>query len=242
MPVTYLFDEVLLDPNIMTGFTGSPTFANHTIRNQTSGIRKVNVNRFDAIERGFIDLALLTEAQQAYLMNFWRGGYGNAVGFRVRVPYDYKVTLEAFGLGTGAQTAFNLASTYTRPGVTARQDVRRIVKPVNDTPAQLTNLGGAGGSVRLYEADGVTPRIIGTTFRIYFGGVEQTTGWTINNTTGQVTFSVAPSNGTVIQWSGEFDVPMSFVANSMQQKFDVSSDVQGLEIEEILYLNLGIAA
>lgn len=235
-----LFDECLLDPNLLTGATGSPEFANTVIRNPASGVYKTNVNRFDPTEVLTIDMTLLTATEQAYLINFWRGGYGNAVGFRVRIPYDYFVTLEAFALGAVAATTFYLYNTYTRPGVTARQDVRRIVKPVNDTPAQLTNLGGAGGSVRLYEADGVTARVITRPFKIYFGDTEQTTGWTVNNTTGLVTFAVAPPPGTVIKWSGEFDVPMAFLPNSFNQKYDVSSEVQGLTLREILYSELGV--
>lgn len=241
-----LFDEILLDPDIFASreggspVQGSPTFANTKHSNPATGISKINVNRFDAIEILNVDMALMTPADLLYLLRIWRGGYGNAVGFRVRIPHDYYVTLESFATGNGVLTTFNLYVTYTRPGVTARQDVRRIIKPVNDTPARLTNLGGAGGSVRLYEPDGTTARVITYPFKIYFGAVEQTTGWTVNNTTGVVTFSVAPPNGTIIKWSGEFDVPMRFVDNSLPLRPDPpsSSEATGVRLEEILYTEL----
>lgn len=41
-------------------------------------------------------------------------------------------------------------------------------------------------------------------------GVTQVAGYSVNYSTGVVTFSAAPANGVVISWSGEFNVPLRF--------------------------------
>lgn len=230
-----LFDEILFDPSLITAWgSGSPEFANTQIRNPASGIVKTNVSRSDPLEGATLDLSLLTPANREYFLNFWRGGYGNAVGFRARIPTDYIATLEAFAVGNGSALTFPLSKTYTRPGVTARQDVRRIVKPVV-AAARETN------AVLLSEPDGVTNRVIGTAFQIYISGAEQIgETWKVNAYTGLVTFTVAPANGAIIAWSGEFDVPIAFLGNSFNQKYDVSSDINGVGIREIHYTELGI--
>lgn len=237
-----LFDEVLLDPNVISaGGSGSPEFANTIIRNPATGIYKVNVNRYDPIETWTIDMFLLDDDQRSYLSRFWRGGFGSAYGFRVVVPSDFKAVAEVIATANGSQTVFPLYKTYTRPGTSGHSYVRRIVKPVAN--ANLTS-----GSVTLYEPDGVTTRTIprtgapgiGQAFQVFKNGVNQASGWTVKNTTGEITFSVAPTNGTVISWSGEFDTPMRFLQNGLNQKVDVTSDVQGLQLSEILPAELGI--
>lgn len=247
MAVIYYFDEILLSPSIMLGsggeppVSGSPAFANTTIRNKATGARKVNVDRIDALEVVIFDLSLLSRADLAYLLNIWRGGYGNAIGLRVRIPWDFTALDEAFGTGDGVTTQFNLVKTYTRPGVTARQDVRRIIKPVTNT--------NVSGGVTLYEPNGTTSRVIPSkaatnlgipAFTIKKAGVV-TTAYTINNTTGRITFTTAPANGAVLTWSGEFDTPMAFIDNSFPiTTFNVTSEAKGVGFEEIHYSELGI--
>lgn len=238
MAVPIVFDEILLDPNVFTdersggSFVGWPEFANTVIRNPKTGVHKTNVNRYDPTEVLTVNMGLLTTAQRDYLIKMWRGGYGSGVGFRVRVIYDYTATLEAFATSNGVLTQFQLYKTYTRPGVTARQDVRAIVKPVVQV-AKETN------SFQLYEPNGTTPRVQ-TQFRIYRNGVELTTGWTANAKTGLVTFSSPPAAGT-LQWSGEFDVPMCFMGNTIPFKHDVTtSEAQNVSFREILPAELGI--
>lgn len=235
MAVPILFDEILLDPNIFAQatFQGWPEFANTVIRNPKTGVHKTNVNRFDAVEILTVDLGLLTTAQRSYLIRMWRGGYGSGVGFRVRVIYDYSVTAEAFAVGDASKTQFQLYVTYVRPGVTAREDVRAIVKPV-------VQLAKEKNAFQLYEADGVTVRAHAP-FKIYFGTTEQTSGWSVDCKTGIVYFTSAPANGTVISWSGEFDVPMCFTGNTLPFKHEVTSaEASNVSFREILPAELGI--
>lgn len=240
MAVVTSFDHVLFDPMIIaSGGSGSPEFANTIIKNPATGIYKINVNRFDPVETWFIDLGLLSDAQREYVSKFWRGGYGSAYGFRCRIVSDYKTVAEVIGTGNGSQTVFPLTKTYTRPGTAGHANIRRIIHPV--AVANLT-----GGSVTLYEPDGVTPRVVpsvpgGQAFQVFKDAILQGSGWTVHNTTGNITFTVAPAGGVVVSYSGEFDTPCRFLQNSFQQKVDgPSSEIAGLQLCEILPAELGV--
>jgi hypothetical protein len=191
-------------------------------------------------------IALADAQKSAYFNQFWLGGYGSAWGFRFRYVPEYIVTQEVFAQGNGVTTTFQLLVTNNRPGAsavlrsgeTAISNVRKIYKPVVNT--HLTSVGSAGGSVTLLEPDGGSNRVIDTTFRIYVNGVEATSGWTVNNTTGIVSFSVAPANGAILSWTGEFDTPVAFIGNSYVHNFDVPSEIEGVELREILGPELGL--
>ncbi len=64
------------------------------------------------------------------------------------------------------------------------------------------------------ETRTITKPVSGTVF-IYANGVKQTTGVSINTTTGIVTFSTAPAQGVVITADFEFDVPVRFDVDEM---------------------------
>jgi len=231
-----LFDEILISPRIFTagGATGGPQYANTIIKNPQTGIYKVNVGRYDFQQVWDMHTELMEPADLDYFMEFWGGGFGSAYGFRMLVVSDFFVIGEVLGTGNGVQTVFPLLKSYSRPGA-SHSYVRRIVKPVVNALVS--------GGVTLYEPDGVTTRVIPSdwglgrgvpAFRVMLNGVVQGSGYTVNNTTGIVTFAVAPTAGVVVSWSGEFDVPARFLQNSFQLKPDIASDIQGLQICEIL--------
>lgn len=63
------------------------------------------------------------------------------------------------------------------------------------------------GSTSAYKK--ITKPVAGTV-RIYFDGVEQLTGWSVNTTTGLVTFTSIPGLGVVVTATFEYDVPVKF--------------------------------
>lgn len=238
------FDEILLDADIFVagGATGGPEYANTMAKNQQTGIRKVNIGRFDFQQIWNLQTDMLEPADLAYLMNFWGGGYGSGYGFRVMILSDFYVVGEVLGVSNGliGSRTWPLIKTYKRPGANHSYS-KRIIKPV-------VNALTGGSSVTLYEANGVTTRVIPSTrgaglgvpaFRIFLDGV-LTTGYTVDNTTGVVTLTSTPANGVVVSWSGEFDTPVQFLQNAFQLKPDVASEVSGLQIGEILPAQLGI--
>jgi uncharacterized protein (TIGR02217 family) len=62
------------------------------------------------------------------------------------------------------------------------------------------------------------------TVRVALGTVEQMSGWTLDATTGVVTFTTAPGSGVTIRAGFEFDVPVRFDSDSL----DVTLDVERL--------------
>jgi len=242
------FHEILFDPLLVATETGekfpivgSPEFANAHLFNATTGVYKTAVRRYDSIRKITLTIALADAQKSAYFDNFWDGGWGSAFGFRFRYVPNYVSTLEAFGTGDGVTTVFPLIKSSTRPGA-PDSNPRRVVKPVVNT--NLKDLGLDDGSASLYEPNGSTARVITYPFKIYknvgAGDVEQTTGWTVNNRTGRVYFTVAPALGATLKWSGEEDLPVAFVGNSYSHNFDVPSTIHGVELRQILPAELEI--
>jgi uncharacterized protein (TIGR02217 family) len=56
------------------------------------------------------------------------------------------------------------------------------------------------------------------------GGVEQLSGWTVDTTTGIVSFTSAPGSGVAVTAGFEFDVPVRFDSDTL----DVTLDVERL--------------
>ncbi|MSU92040.1 TIGR02217 family protein, partial [Rhodobacteraceae bacterium 2CG4] len=88
------------------------------------------------------------------------------------------------------------------------------------TAFQLTKLyaSGAQSWTRV-----ITKPVTGTV-RIALGGVEQPSGWTVDTTTGVVTFAAAPGAGVAITAGFEFDVPVRFDTDAL----DVTLDLERL--------------
>lgn len=242
MAVVYLFDEILLDPDIFVagGALGGPTYSNTMARNAQTGIRKVNIGRFDFQQEWNIQTDKLTPTDLLYLMNFWGGGYGSGYGFRAVIVSDFYMVDEVIGTGNGVQVAFPIIKTYLRPGAN-HSYARRIIKPV------VTTLLSVGG-VALFEPNGTTTRVIPTergqglgmpAFTVKLNSTP-TTAYTVDNTTGIITMTAPPAGGVSVKVSCEFDTPTRFLNNSFQLKPDVSSEVSGLQLGEILPAELGI--
>lgn len=240
MAIPILFDEIILDPLVFmkekggdSPLSGWPQFANTVVKNDKTAVHKTNVNRYDPVEILTVELALVNNTKLPYFLSFWRGGYGSGVGFRCRVMWDYTATNQSLGTITASQTkTFYLTKTYTRTGVTARQDVRRIAKPV-------VNANLAGGCPTLYEADGATLRAQATPFAVRVGGATTGFTYTIDNRTGVLVITTTTASGTV-SCDFTFDIPAAFMGNSLNNKYDNSSQVGQVQIREILPAELGI--
>lgn len=246
MSVITQFDENLIDMSLFTALsaTGSPELANSLIKNAASGVYKTNITRYDPQLVVNVDMNLVSPTKLEYFNQFWYGGWGSAYGFRFRWVPDFYVVAQVIGTGDGSNKDFYLTKEYKRPGNT-RSYIRRIVKPVVNA-----RLGGNG--VALYESNGATTRAIPSVdaaaqsvpvFTIYKdtgGGPVAQTAYTVDNTNGKVSFISAPALNDIISWTGEFDCPMAFLANSFQMKPDVSSEVSSLTLRECLPAELGI--
>ena len=67
-------------------------------------------------------------------------------------------------------------------------------------------------------------KAVAGTVRVALGTVEQMSGWTVDTTTGVVTFTSAPGNGVIVRAGFEFDVPVRFDTDML----DVTLDIERL--------------
>lgn len=68
----------------------------------------------------------------------------------------------------------------------------------------------------------ITKPVAGTV-KIAVGGTQISTGWSVDNSTGVVTFTTAPGDGVLIQAGFEFDVPVRF-GDDVDTAFHISLD------------------
>ncbi len=99
------------------------------------------------------------------------------------------------------------------------------------TEFQLTKSYESGGE---YDVRDITKPVSGTV-NIYVNGIEQLSGWTMDYTTGIVTFSSAPAAELIIAADAEFDVPVRFDTDQLSASLDAYglrswSDITLIEI------------
>lgn len=141
---------------------------------------------------------------------------GQLVGFRFKDWTDYTdetrgcfvkpgTVPPTIAAGDGTTTIFQMTKSYT---IGTQVILRLIAKPI------------------------VSPAI-----QIYVNGVLQTVtvNYTIDTTTGLVTFTSAPGSGQTLTWTGQFDVPVRFGADILEYALDEGGlyDVQSIPLIEI---------
>lgn len=245
MSIEIAFDEILLDPALFNlGFaTGGPEFSNVNLRNPQTGVAAVAVLALDPTivwQCDFEDIKHPDPTGLQYFLNMWLGGSGSAYGMRVRNQWDYLTQGEIIDSAwDGGAFDYKITKKYQRPGTTTHPYYRRIVKPVAHQHLSVD-------SVTLYEPDGVTARVPGSSsyelpFKVYLGGVEQTSGFTISNTTGTLHMNARAGGPFVLTVDYQFDTPMQFWVNRPGMKADFPAEAKGIAMIEVLPATLGIA-
>lgn len=243
------FDEVILDPGLFNvgAATGGHEFANSNIRSPVTGVSRVAILRYDPALVWNVNFADVNydpgnpdNASLDYFNNIWLGGFGSAYGLRVRVEFDHKAIGEVIGAGNGSLQDFKLTKTYQRPGTTSHPYIRRIIKPVCNTKAGPNPVFLSAGSVTLYEPNGTTPRVVEVPFKVFLDDAQQNSGWTINNTTGDLHFASPPGAGVSVSVDMQIDYPMQFWTNTYSMKAEFPGEVSGLQMIEVLPASLGI--
>lgn len=115
------------------------------------------------------------------VLKFFFNVRGRSIGFRFKDWADYQITAQNIGTGDGSTTQFPLIKTYVTGSYTY---TRRIYKPVSGSISAVT-----------------------------VGGVAQTetTHFTVNYTTGMITFLSPPAGAAaIVIGAAEFDVPVRF--------------------------------
>lgn len=176
---------------IIYGTSGGPVF-NTDIVEVNSGSEFRNANWLYAKGRWDYGERKILEPELVAIRNFFRARKGSAQGFRFKDWADYKdETYGILGL-TGLATGGPGPFQLVKKYVSGSEtDYRLITKPV-------------AGTVTLYDN----------------GALIDPANYTLNTTTGVVTFTVSPVASHVLTWKGEFDVPVRFDTDELKARFD----------------------
>lgn len=186
------FDEVQFPLRVGFGSHGGPSFSTEIIAID-GGYERRNQNWSQA--RRMFDAAtgLRSASDVATLTAFFHARAGRARGFRLRDWSDY--TSAADGLSSAA---FSDQAIGTGNGSITQFQLKK-----NYTSGGITH----ARDIRKPVSGSVT---------IGVNSVQSMTGWSVDTTTGIITFSSAPANGAAITAGFTFDAPVRFDTDQLR--------------------------
>jgi uncharacterized protein (TIGR02217 family) len=193
------FHDVRFPDNISRGARGGPERRTQIVE-LASGDEERNASWASSRRRYDVAYGIRRADDLAVVVAFFEARNGRLHGFRYKDWADYKSGLPSQAITAtdqqiGTGTGSLKTLQLTKRYVSGAQSwTRTIAKPV------------AG------------------TVRVALGMVEQMSGWTVDTTTGVVTFTIAPGNGVVVRAGFEFDVPVRFDTDVL----DVTLDIERL--------------
>jgi len=192
------FHNVQLPEEVERGAQGGPQFKT-TVFTLSSGYEKRNVEWERTRGEWDISYGLDSKANREAVLAFFYARQGKAHSFRFKDWTDYEIGVASTGTPQ---------SIGTGDGTTKKFQI-----------------------VRKYTSGGYTfsryiTRPVSGTVKIYLDGVEQTSGVSVDLTTGVVTFTSAPASGKVVGVVCEFDVPVRFDVDKLEMKAYWSGDYE----------------
>ena len=189
------FHEVRFPDNISRGARGGPERRTQIVE-LASGDEERNASWANSRRRYDVAYGIRRADDLASVVSFFEARNGRLHGFRYKDWADYKSALPSQAIAaTDQQIGTGTSSQQTfqlakRYTSGGQTWVRTIAKPV------------AG------------------TVRVALGMVEQMSGWTVDTTTGVVTFTAAPAGGVIVRAGFEFDVPVRFDSDTLDVTLD----------------------
>ncbi len=193
------FHEVRFPDNISRGARGGPERRTQIVE-LASGDEERNASWANSRRRYDAAYGIRRADDLAAVVAFFEARNGRLYGFRWKDWADFKSCLPS-----GTPAATDQAIGTGDGATTAFQLVKSYVS-------------GAQTWTRT-----ITKPVAGTVL-VAIDGVEQTTGWSVDTTTGLITFTAAPATGAVITAGFEFDVPVRFDTDTL----DVTLDIERL--------------
>ena len=190
------FHEVRFPDNIGRGARGGPERRTQIVE-LASGDEERNASWANSRRRYDVAYGIRRADDLAAVVAFFEARNGRLHGFRFKDWADYKSGLPSKAPGPQDQLigegdgATSVFQLVKRYASGSQTWTRAIAKPV-------------AGSVR-----------------VALDGAEQTGGWSIDTTTGIVTFDTAPASGVAITAGFEFDVPVRFDTDTLDVTLDV---------------------
>ena len=189
------FHEVRFPDNISRGARGGPERRTQIVE-LASGDEERNASWANSRRRYDVAYGIRRADDLAAVVAFFEARNGRLNGFRYKDWADYKSALPSQAItATDQQIGIGTGSLQSfhlskRYISGAQTWERTIAKPVAET------------------------------VRVALGMVEQMSGWTVDNTTGVVTFTTAPANGVAVRAGFEFDVPVRFDSDTLDVTLD----------------------
>ena len=193
------FHEVRFPDNIARGARGGPERRTQIVE-LSSGDEERNASWANSRRRYDVAYGIRRADDLAAVVAFFEARNGRLHGFRFKDWADYKSGLPSQAPGPQDQLIGD------GDGATS---VFQLVKRYSSGSQTWTRV--------------ITKPVAGTV-RIALGGVEQTSGWSVDTTTGLVSFDTAPASGVAITAGYEFDVPVRFDSDTL----DVTLDIERL--------------
>jgi uncharacterized protein (TIGR02217 family) len=190
------FHEVRFPDDISRGARGGPERRTQIVE-LASGDEERNASWADSRRRYDAAYGIRRADDLAAVIAFFEARNGRLHGFRWKDWGDYRSGLPSAPVTPIDQVLGTSDGTTTAFQLVKRYEsgaqawVRRIGKPVADT-------------VRVARA-----------------GVEATSGWSVDATTGVVTFAAAPAAGVLVTAGFEFDVPVRFDTDRLDVTWDL---------------------
>lgn len=180
------FVEERFPTEISYGSKGGPSFRT-TVFESEAGFEQRNREWAKARCRYDASYGITDKDNMKAVLDFFYNMGGKATGFRWKDWSDYRIVAQNIGTGNGVALTFQIIKTYI---VGAQTYTREIKKPVAhaDSPFTVT----VGGTPLTY-----------------------TTDYTVDATTGIITFTSPPADLAAIAVTCQFDVPVRFDTDEM---------------------------
>ncbi len=193
------FHEVRFPDDISRGARGGPERRTQVVE-LASGDEERNASWANSRRRYDAAYGIRRADDLAAVVAFFEARNGRLYGFRWKDWADFKSCLPS---GTPSATDQAIG---TGDGATT---TFQLVKSYVSGPQTWTRA--------------ITKPVSGTV-RIAIDGVDQASGWSVDTTTGIVSFTTAPATGATITAGFEFDVPVRFDTDTL----DVTLDIERL--------------
>lgn len=190
------FDEIRFPDNISRGARGGPERRTRIVE-LASGREERNSPWAGSRRRYDASYGVRRADDLAVVIAFYEARMARLRGFRWKDWADYKSCLPSAAVGSTDQLIGQGDGTATafQLSKTYSSGLQSYVRTIN--------------------------KPVAGTVLIAVGGVVQSSGWSVDTTTGIITFAVAPANGASITAGFEFDVPVRFDSDLMDVNLDI---------------------
>lgn len=204
------FHEVRFPDTISRGARGGPR-RNTQVVSLTSGHEERNASWADSRREYDVAFAIRRADDLQQVTAFWEAMNGRLIGFRFKDWGDHK--------------------SCPQSRVISARDQLLGVGNGSVTAFQLRKAYGSGA---LTYWRSITRPVAGKV-RVALGGLEQFDGWSVDVSTGVVSFVAAPGNGVEVTAGFEFDVPARFDTDYIPTNLDIerTGSIESIPIVEI---------